>query len=295
MAFSVGILYSVQKFLRFISETEIKATEFSTAFNRFESTSSKLILEVAEGCNWIQFDLEGKLSVTSKGNEILIQEDMLYALRIQLKHLIEIVKPSWSYLIHKGRKESFQYFPSDVKQCFKEAELINSYNKDVIKWWDILALAVRGKQQDTQLEIGRTGEELSLEYERNRVDKEPVWQSIESNLSGFDILSVVSLGDTKPLRIEVKASTKVSNSFSFYLTKNEWIVAETSSNYLFHLWILGKTPELFILDKTDIANHVPTNQGSGLWEKVKISFTLEELNNMNKRNDFLAIPFKFTR
>lgn len=281
MVFSVGILYSVQKFLRFINETEIKATEFSTAFNRYESTTSQLVLEVAEGCNWIKLDLEGNLSVTAKGNEILTQKDMLYALRVQLKHLIDIAKPSWSYLIHKGRKEAFQYFPSDVKQCFKEAELINSYNKDVIKWWDILALAVRGMQQDTLLEIGRTGEELSLEYERNRVNKEPVWQSIESNLSGFDILSVVSLEDPTPLRIEVKASTKASNSFSFYLTRNEWNVAKTSNNYLFHFWLLGKDPELYILDKNEITNHVPANQGNGSWENVKISFTLDELNNLD--------------
>lgn len=279
--FSVGILYSVQKFLSFINETEIKATEFSRAFDRFESTTSLLVLEVAEGCNWIKLDLEGNLSLTEKGNEVLNQKDMVYALRVQLKHLIEIVKPSWSYLIHKGRKEAIQYFPPGVKQCFKEAGLIDSYNKDVINWWDILALAVRGMQQDTQLEIGRTGEELSLVYERNRVKKDPVWQSIESNLSGFDILSIVSSDDPTPLRIEVKASTKISNSFSFYLTRNEWNVAETSSNYLFHLWMLGKTPQLFILDKNAIANHVPNNQGNGSWENVKVTFTLKELNTLD--------------
>ncbi|RUL47230.1 DUF3883 domain-containing protein [Lysinibacillus antri] len=281
MVFSVGILYSVQKFLQFISDTKIKAIEFSAAFNRYESTSSQIVLEVAESFNWIQLDLEGNLSVTVKGNEILTQKDMLYALRVQLKHLIEMVKPSWSYLIHKGRKEAFQYFPSDVKQCFKEAELINSYDRDVIEWWDILALAVRGKQLDTQLEIGRTGEELSLEYERKRVNKEPVWQSIESNLSGFDILSVVSLEESTPLRIEVKTSTNVSGTFTFYLTRNEWNVAETSENYLFHLWILSETPEIFIIDKNAIAKHIPTNQGNGSWENVKIIFTLKELNSLD--------------
>lgn len=281
MVFSVGILYSVQKLLQFISDTKIKATEFSTAFNRYESTSSQIVLEVAESCNWIQLDIEGNLSVTAKGNEILTQKDMFHALRVQLKHLIELVKPSWSYLIHKGRKEAFQYFPSDVKQCFKEAELINSYDRDVIKWWDMLALAVRGQQLDTQLEIGRTGEELSLEYEKNRVNKDPVWQSIESNLTGYDILSVVSLEDPRPLRIEVKASTNVSGSFTFYLTRNEWNVAETSENYLFHLWVLSETPELFILDKNEIANHVSTNQGNGTWENVKITFSSKELNSLD--------------
>lgn len=283
MMFSVGILYSVQTFLKFINETSIKATEFSSLFKRFEATSAQLVLEVADGCNWIKLDLEGNIRLSEQGNEILFQENMRNALRVQLKHLIEEFEPSWSYLIHKGRKEAFQYFPSDVKQCFKEAELINSFDPDVIKWWDILASIARGKQQDTQLEIGRTGEELSLEYERNRTGKDPVWQSIESNLSGFDILSCVSSTDMAPLRIEVKATTISSNSFTFYLSRNEWNVAETSQQYQFHLWVLGNEPELFIMDKSDVSSHIPSNQGYGIWGNVKITFDIDTLKSKNKK------------
>ncbi|MEK4284196.1 DUF3883 domain-containing protein [Ureibacillus sp. FSL K6-0165] len=287
MIFSVGILYSIQKFLYFISNSTIKATEFNNAFQRYEATSPQIILEVTENCNWIQLDKNGNLTTTVRGKEIIEQKDMTYALRVQLKHMIEMNKPSWSYLIHKGRKEAFQYFPSNVKQCFKEAELMNSYDKEVIKWWDVLALAVRGKQLDTQLEIGRTGEELTLEYERKRVNFEPKWQSIESNLSGFDILSVVSSEDSTPLRIEVKASANVSNIHTFYLTRNEWNVAEVSENYLFYLWVLSESPKLFILDTEEMYNHIPINNGNGSWENLKISFTLEELTNLNKkRNEF---------
>lgn len=281
MSFSVGILYSVQNFLKFINETPLKATDFSTSFIRYELTSPQIVLEVAESCNWIQLDTEGNLSITEKGFEILNQKDMLYALRVQLKHLIELMKPPWAYLIHKGRKEAFQFFPPEVKQCFKEAELINSYSKDVIEWWDILALSVRGMEQETKLEVGRTGEMLSFLYEKNRINKDPVWQSIESNLSGFDILSNISSRNSTPLLIEVKASTYTSGFFSFYLTRNEWNVAETAENYRFHLWILGDTPELFIIDKNDIVNHIPEDHGNGHWENVKITFTRDELINMD--------------
>ncbi|ARV45237.1 protein NO VEIN domain-containing protein [Bacillus inaquosorum] len=283
MTFSVGILYSVQEFLKFVKETPIKTTEFVLVFQKFKATSPSLVLEVAESCNWINIDLDSNVSVTSKGNEIVCGKNMRDALRVQLKHLIEMLKPSWSYLIHRGRKESLQYFPPDVQQCFKEAELVDSYEDDVVKWWDIFASVSRGKQQDTQLEIGRRGEELSLEYEINRTGKQPLWQSIESNLAGFDILSCTSSTDTTPLRIEVKATTSTS-SFTFYLTRNEWSVAEKSYQYCFHLWMLSDKPELYIIDKSVVAYHIPCNQGGGAWENVKITFDMETLN-INKRND----------
>ncbi|MBF7155073.1 protein NO VEIN domain-containing protein [Bacillus albus] len=283
MEFSVGILYSAQTFLEFINKTTIKATEFSSLFKRFETTSSQLVLEVAGGCNWITVDVEGNIRLSEQGKEILIQDNMRDALRVQLKYLIEEFKPSWSYLIHKGRKEAFQYFPTNVKQCFKEAELINSFDPDVIKWWDILASIARGKQQDTQLEVGRIGEELSLVYERNRIRKNPVWQSVESNLSGFDILSCVSSIDMTPLKIEVKTTTISSELFTFYVTRNEWNVAELSQHYYFHLWILGKEPELFIIDKMDLVDHIPLNQGCGYWENAKVILDIKTLQIINKK------------
>lgn len=283
MTFSVGILYSVQEFLKFVKETPIKTTEFVTLFRRFKATSPPLILELAENCNWIKIDLDSNVSLTPKGNEVITEDNMRNALRVQLKHLIGEIKPSWSYLIHKGRKEAFQYFPSEVQQCFKEAELIGSYEHDVVKWWDRFAAVARGKQQDTQLETGRIGEKLSLEYEKSRTGRNPVWQSIDSNLAGYDILSQIDSTDETPLRIEVKTSTVESDIFTFFLSRNEWKVAEVSANYAFYFWILGKEPKLFILDKNDVAPNIPSNKGNGVWENVKIQFEIENLMSKNRK------------
>jgi hypothetical protein len=283
MTFSVGILYSVQEFLKFVKETPVKTSEFVTLFKRFEATSPPLILELAENSNWIKIDLDSNVSVTSKGEEVVYEANMKDALRVQLKHLIGDFKPTWSYLIHKGRKEAYQYFPSDVRQCFKEAELIDSYEQDVVRWWDMFASIARGKQQDSQLEIGRTGEQLSLEYEKRRIGKRAIWQSVDSNLAGYDILSSVSTTDYTPLRIEVKASTVKSNIFKFFLSKNEWNVAEASPNYLFHFWVLGKEPQLYILDKSDVAPSIPINQGNGVWENVKVEIDTEVLQIRNRK------------
>lgn len=282
MMFSVGILYSIQEFLKFVKVTPTKTTEFISLFQNFKFTSPSLILEISEKHNWINIDLDSNVIVSSKGNEIVSEKNMRDALRVQLKHLIEDIRPSWSYLIHKGRKEAFQYFPSEVQQCFKDAELVDTYEKEVVKWWDLLSTIARGKQQDIQLEIGRRGEELSLEYERIRTKEPPLWQSIDSNLAGFDILSTISSLDKTPLLIEVKTTTS-TNSFTIYLTKNEWSVAEKSQQYYFHLWMLSNSPELFVLHKNDIIPHLPRNQGTGTWENIKIKFAIEELRSINKK------------
>ncbi|MED1127619.1 DUF3883 domain-containing protein [Bacillus paralicheniformis] len=283
MAFSVGILYSVQEFLKFVKKTPIKTSDFISLFNRFEATSSSSVLEIAENCNWIKIDIDSNVKVTSKGDEVVSENNMRDALRIQLKHLIGDIKPSWSYLIDRGRKEAFQYFPLDVQQCFKEAELINSYEADVVKWWDKFASVTRGKQQDTQLETGREGERLSLEFERNRTGKEPIWQSIDSNLAGYDILSVIDENNDTPLRIEVKTSTVRSNEFTFYISRNEWSIAEASPNYIFHFWVLGIEPDLYILDKNDIKPSIPLNQGNGIWENAKVQIDIDTLVSKNKK------------
>ncbi|MFD1462970.1 DUF3883 domain-containing protein, partial [Paenibacillus farraposensis] len=257
----------------------MNTSEFTSVFQRFQATTSTQVLELSKNCSWININSMGNIEVSEHGNEILMQANMQDALRIQLKHLIRKYRPSWSYLLHKGRKEAFQYFPPNVKQCFKEAELINSYEPAVIEWWDQLAFIARKNQEDNKLRIGRAGEELSLQYEKNRTGKNAVWQSIESNLSGFDILSCVSSSDASPLCIEVKATT-YTDLFPFYLTRNEWSVAETSQQFYFHLWILGECPELYIVDKNNIESHIPFNKGNGTWESVKITFDIETLKEI---------------
>lgn len=285
MKFSVGILYSVQEFLKFVKETPVKSNEFVRLFNRFEASSPTIVLDIAESSNWIKIDLDSTVVVTQKGEDIVSESNMTGALRVQLKHLIGETKPSWAYLIHKGRKEAYQYFPSNVKQCFKEAELIDSYDPEVVRWWDTFASVARGKQHDFFLETGRTGEELSLKFEKKRTGKEVIWQSVDSNLSGYDILSHVSNSDNTPLRIEVKSSIVDSSLFTFFLTRNEWEVAKNSPNYLFHIWILSSEPKLYILDRDDVAPNIPINRGKGVWENIKIEIDTNMLEIKNRKGE----------
>jgi hypothetical protein len=132
----------------------------------------------------------------------------------------------------------------------------------------------RGFRAADLLEVGRAGERLTLRHELRRTNVEPVWQCIESNFSGFDVLSRKDRQDSSPLRIEVKASARNINAADFALTRNEWTTASTAGSYVFHLWqVTGQAkPRLAVLDVTDVQAHVPTDVGLGLWQQVRIPF-----------------------
>ncbi|HHW38318.1 MAG TPA: DUF3883 domain-containing protein [Bacillales bacterium] len=211
--------------------------------------------------------------------EIIAEEDFNSRLKLQLMHMIKAFEPTWSSLFHKGRREAMRYFPPDVLQCFEEASLIDGYEPDVITWWDDLSSISRKSIDDSKLLVGREGEKLSIQYERDRTGYNPEWVSIESNLLGFDILSRTdSTGDTS-LKIEVKASKSLSQEFTFYLTQREWDIAQSSLNYIFHLWILGDDPELYVYSLEELKKHIPIDKGEGSWETVKICIKKNDLKN----------------
>lgn len=278
MTFSVGVLYSVQTFLQLVRKTPITASEFRSAFNRYQATNPESVLRIAEICNWISIDIDGRVVITEFGEEILSQKNMIDALRVQLKLIIQYIQPAWAALLPKGRTEAVKYFPPEVYQCFKEAELLEGYDRWIIEWWDQLSSIARGKREDTLLEIGRKGEGLSYLYEQKRTKREVIWQSIESNLSGFDLLSCLNSGSDTPLRIEVKTTNIDTDWVTFYLTSHEWEVAQNSEHYIFHLWVLGRYNFLFVLEKDALLPHIPVSRGNGTWEVLKISLNKKELD-----------------
>ena len=188
---------------------------------------------------------------------------------MQIMDYIVSVRPSWSSLMPKGRSETLPFLPADVRQCFNEAGLSDGYATEVVQFWDRAANLSRGRSNDVLLEIGREGERLSIEYEVMRTGRTPLWKAIDSNLAGYDLLSVISDRDMRPLKIEVKAIQRVDER-AFYLSKNEWNCANGYGEYIFHVWLLGGDPKLLVRDTSQIAAHVSIDQGEGLWQSVKI-------------------------
>jgi hypothetical protein len=270
--FSVGVLYSAQEFLEFVSKTPELDLSFPDVFSTFSVASPKAVLVVSQKCEWIRLNVFGKLEVTERGTSVLQGKYPESILRIQIGHLIESYLPPWIPLLSKGRLEAQKYLPLDVRQCFMEANLFAEPTDEVVAWWDKYSKVSRKMRRDSNLEIGRLGEKLSIQHERERTKREPFWQGIESNLAGYDVLSVVSSTDIRLLCIEVKSSNSIPEVASFYISKNEWQVAMTSDNYLVHLWALRPRPNLIIVTPAQLQSHIPTNQGEGTWESTSIPF-----------------------
>jgi hypothetical protein len=198
-----------------------------------------------------------------------------------LRELIALVvmheSPSWLYQVQFGReivasclRDNEQY---DILQCLESAGLYaKEPDSSIVQWWDHLAGIVRSSENDSKLKSGRTGELLTLEYERKRLvelNAKPRWVSIENNFAGYDVLSYdESSSGIKQKMIEVKACK--SRPLAFYISKNEWNSAlNFGDNYVFHIWYLPKH-KLIELRVSDVEKNIPINMGSGEWQTVLI-------------------------
>ncbi|WP_224483471.1 DUF3883 domain-containing protein [Robertkochia aurantiaca] len=269
--FSVSTIYSAKDFLSLVQHNDLTTNQFLESFKRYRHESAEIILKLVTECGWIHLNSNGRIILSEKGFNIA-QKNYKSALQVQLEQMINIYKPDWASVIPRGRNEAIRFLPANPKQCFKEAGLMDDMSDELIKIWDRLSLSSRNYTNHQLLEIGREGEKLSVQYERQRTGKKPFWQAIESNLVGYDLLSCVDSDNETPLLIEVKSSTSKLKHALFYLTKNEWRVAKRSENYIFHLWILGSDIQHFIVPFKKIEKHVPSNNGGGEWESVRIPF-----------------------
>ncbi|MFT3681247.1 MAG: DUF3883 domain-containing protein [Ferruginibacter sp.] len=268
--FSVSLLYSAHDFLKLIPESGMTPSYFKSHFNTFKYSTAEKILDVSFKCGWSKLTKDGIIVLSERGKHVSTV-DYKSALLFQLEDLILNFNPVWGSILLKGRSDAKNFLPLDVAQCFKESGLFDELNEEIIKFWDKLALAYRNYSQKRMTEIGRTGEKLSYEYEWRRTGHKPIWQAVESNLAGFDILSVADATSQTSLQIEVKATTSEINYAKIHITRNEWDTAINSRNFIFHLWQIEKE-QLFEVSVLDVAKHIPTDNGDGEWESVEIPF-----------------------
>ncbi len=272
MNLSVGVLYDAKEFLKDVKSTAVTPREFGQAFPTFRVASGKRVLEMAQALDWVQLSENKILDLTEKGIRIEACKSSAAALRLQLEDFILATKPPWASLIPKGRAETVDYLSKDVEQCFREAALLDGTSDEVVRWWDSLAKAARGRKEDVNLDTGREGERRSIDYERQRTGSTPFWQSIESNLAGYDLLSKIDQNDSAKLLIEVKASTQTVGA-TLHLTRNEWDTACAARAHVFHLWLLRSTPRLRVVEREEMKRHVPRDEGIGEWESVRVPFS----------------------
>lgn len=272
MILSVGVLYSAQKLLDLVASEHITAAELFKSFQRLEVADSTLVLELAQGCRWLRFHHGDKLVLTDTGENVRTAGYPEMQLRLQLLDLIGHLNPPWSKRIPNGRQELIKFLPDEMRQVFKEAGLLANWTDDLLAFWDRLALSVRTRRNALNLNTGRTAERLTVEQERVRTNQEPKWLARDTNFAGYDILSVVDRGSTASLLIEVKGSELRLSEAAFYLSRNEWKVAETVDNYCVYLWLLRGQPQHRMIFSQDLRAHVAADQGEGRWDVLRIPY-----------------------
>lgn len=272
---SANVMYQSSRMLSLIDDFCFNNMyELKNAINY--SIDSLDIFDFICECGWASIDNNVPI-LSKRGKEINKLKNQAYydeKMKLMLKDYITIAKPIWAYRIPYGRKEASTFMTKDELSCFNEANLLSDDpNLSAVDWWDDISSLFRGDINLKMLQIGRDGEKLTVQFETKRVKRKPIWQSIDSNLSGFDIISTTTEESTDKLFIEVKTTNESIENATFHISENEWNVANKSKYYSFYLWHLNEDViQLAILSKEDIVQHIPTNNDSGKWESVKIPF-----------------------
>lgn len=272
MTFSVGVLYSSQTLLEVIDAGGVDTANFAASFAKIGVADAKIVLATAQTCRWLHISEDGAIRLTERGlylRSITVAE--IY-LREQLYDVLMAAPPPWARKVIQGRFEALQAMPDDARQCFQDCGLTDGLDDDTVAWWDRTGDSLRSVRSRAMNIIGRKAEKCSLQYEKQRTGKDPIWQGFETAVSGFDVLSVVDAGSSKTLKIEVKGSSMRKSEASFFVTRNEWNTATKSSDFHFHLWLLHEPPKLFVVQAVDVKPHIPANMGSGLWTGAELFF-----------------------
>jgi hypothetical protein len=224
---------------------------------------------------WLKANDQGLTELTNSGLRLLEYKTAQEWLRRVILDYVELNAPAWIQNASYGRRRVLSFAGSTIAQVFIEAGLVDGTDQEVVAFWDTLAARARGLRDARLTDVGRQGERLSFEYERNRTGRTPKWVSLEDNADGYDLLSIVSRDDPRPLSIEVKTTSV--GAAAFYLTRNEWNFAQSARCHQFHLWDLSRGSEkLGVIDSSAISSHIPSDQGNGLWHVVNIPFEISK-------------------
>lgn len=195
-------------------------------------------------------------------------------LRHVIRQCLLVLKPPWALALPYGRSQTYRLLSEDEQQCFLAAGLMaENPTMEVVRWWDELAQAQRASSNNVNLDTGRRAEQLSMAYERQRLDEAgrsdlaPILVAIDDNTLGFDIRSFEADGSHR--YIEVKGCS--APPLMFVLSRNEWrAAARIGDKYEVHLWNLS-TSNLTSMPFAALAQHIPSDHGDGQWQQVKIT------------------------
>lgn len=275
---SIGIIHALYKFCRSEISTGVSFEDLHHLEISFAGEIDiDLVLQYAQQLNFLACDINGYLKVTDLGSEFISFETPDDYIRFVVFTYVRRFQPKWVIPVTKGRDEFKKYIGEDfasILQIFEDAGLYKEPTNSVVEWWDRLQGLVRGFD-NSKNETGRLGEKLTLAYELRRLKFLPTWKAIDSNFAGYDILSWDSPSKNHHISIEAKCTRSSPKTVRFYISKNEWRVATSSQNYYFYLWAVKEDDcYLEIVDKTNIADHMPIENGEGEWDSSTVPYKL---------------------
>lgn len=278
---SVNVISSAIRLIHYIAEGIAPAYEQAHSLYRIGDIDVDDLIEMLVVCNLIGEGSNKRWIITSNGEYVadeVKRKNYGNAYKRLLENYIVYAAPVWSRRIPYGRQEAAIFMTKDERACFYEASLLNDEPlDDEVLWWDNISASIRHNKIEKNLITGRIGEKLTLSYEEKRTGIKAKWMSVNSNLLGYDILSVDSEINKSPLLIEVKASQSDINEAYCHITSNEWNVSKSVPTYLFYFWMIYKSiKSLAVISKKDLEPHIPENKNGGMWESVKIPFSIFE-------------------
>ena len=120
-------------------------------------------------------------------------------LREILMKYLKNEKPGFLLRVTSGRERFLDYIDENFEQLLNEAGLYDNIDltkegREIGVWWDSLSEFVRDLEKDRLLDLGRDGEEKTIQYEIEKlkklnIQKTPKWISYEDNSAGYDVLS----------------------------------------------------------------------------------------------------------
>ncbi len=279
MKLSTGIITDALFLLHSITANNIILKTDLVYLHITHATSLETTFSFLESMHWLA-ENEGVIQLSAEGCQLGREFDCisisLQMWRRILEQYILQIKPIWSARIPFGRQEASVHMSMDETRCFMEAGLLTMPpSMAAIEWWDRIATKIRKIHDQRKNEIGRIGERLSIAYETKRTGIIPTWQAIETNLSGYDLISRRNKVDHTRLMIEVKATTALISESSFHISRNEWDVAllNENDNYVFHLWYIGNDYRIAIISPKQLSPFIPTDGICSRWESVEIQFS----------------------
>jgi hypothetical protein len=270
---TTGRISSAIRLLHIADERDITLEVIRSSFARLEVVPADEAINLALGVRWLDIEDSGLASVTPRGRDVMELSNHVLRARAAIFDFASTQLPTWLYLCARGRADTLAALSPSTRQCFEDAALVSGLASDVVAWWDAIGNLARSEHDKNLLEIGRQAERLTIEYERARTGVDPVWQSIETNLAGYDVLSFTDMYAAERLAIEVKGTLRSLHSAEFHISRHEWIMASEFGNFVFHLWSLATAPpQLAVVSPADVGPHIPLNEGAGSWESVTVPF-----------------------